>query len=233
MSDFHKMSALMKDLFPSNPEADKQALKAMAGHTEESAPTTKNYIQESTDVAQGSLAMDKDYSISDFAKLAGVQINETQKEGPAGQLKGKDAIAKQPAMTTNNPTRDKLVGEEDQDLAEPVFIRQEPKDAMSQAQRQLKQGMELIAKGSAMIDEAQAKIKEFTNTLSDRTLTKGEEKEKERLVKGMKKNKSDFKDRYGKDAEAVMYATATKNAKNESTHSSIKDRLLAELNKRK
>jgi hypothetical protein len=49
----------------------------------------------------------------------------------------------------------------------------------------------------------------------------------------MKKNKSDFKDRYGKDAEAVMYATATKMAKKESTHSSIKDRLLAELNKRK
>ena len=29
----------------------------------------------------------------------------------------------------------------------------------------------------------------------------------------MKKNKDDFKKRYGKDAEAVMYATATKNAK--------------------
>ena len=29
----------------------------------------------------------------------------------------------------------------------------------------------------------------------------------------MKKKKGDFKDRYGKDAEAVMYATATKLAK--------------------
>ena len=43
-------------------------------------------------------------------------------------------------------------------------------------------------------------------------MTKGEEGKKERLVKGMKKNKSDFKKRYGKDADAVMYATATKNA---------------------
>jgi len=51
-----------------------------------------------------------------------------------------------------------------------------------------------------------------THTTSGRSMTKGEEDEKERLVKGMKKNKADFKKRYGKDAEAVMYATATKNA---------------------
>lgn len=49
--------------------------------------------------------------------------------------------------------------------------------------------------------------------LAERTLTKGETKKKEKFVKGMKKAKGDFKDRYGKDAEAVMYATATKMAK--------------------
>ena len=49
--------------------------------------------------------------------------------------------------------------------------------------------------------------------LTERELTKGEEKEKERIVKGMKKSKSSFKKRYGKDADAVMYATATKLAK--------------------
>ena len=50
------------------------------------------------------------------------------------------------------------------------------------------------------------------HTTTGRSMTKGEEGEKERLVKGMKKNKADFKKRYGKDADAVMYATATKNA---------------------
>jgi hypothetical protein len=65
-------------------------------------------------------------------------------------------------------------------------------------------------------------------SVNERELSKGEEKEKERLVKGMKKNKSDFKDRYGDDAEAVMYATATKNAK-ESSVDSIKDQLYAAL----
>ena len=60
----------------------------------------------------------------------------------------------------------------------------------------------------------------------ERTLTKGEEAKKEKIVKGMKKNKDDFKKRYGKDAEAVMYATATKNAKKESF---IKDELYRRL----
>ena len=49
--------------------------------------------------------------------------------------------------------------------------------------------------------------------LVERELSNDEEKEKERLVKGMKKNKSDFQRRYGDDAEEVMYATATKRAK--------------------
>ena len=55
------------------------------------------------------------------------------------------------------------------------------------------------------------------HTTTGRSMTKGEEKEKERLVKGMKKNKADFKKRYGKDADAVMYATATKKAMAEGT----------------
>jgi hypothetical protein len=50
--------------------------------------------------------------------------------------------------------------------------------------------------------------------LSEKKLTKPEKKEKEKIVKGLKGQKKDFAKRYGtKDAEAVMYATATKLAK--------------------
>ncbi len=52
-----------------------------------------------------------------------------------------------------------------------------------------------------------------TDDVNERSLTKGEEKKKEKYVKGMKKRKKEFKDRYGDEAEAVMYATATKMAK--------------------
>ena len=49
--------------------------------------------------------------------------------------------------------------------------------------------------------------------LEERELTKKEKKQKEKVVKGMKRSKKDFKKRYGADAESVMYATATKMAK--------------------
>mgnify|MGYP006969363561 FL=1 len=52
--------------------------------------------------------------------------------------------------------------------------------------------------------------------LDERSLTKGEDKKKEKYVKGMKKSFSDFKSRYGDDAKSVMYATATKMAKEET-----------------
>ena len=55
--------------------------------------------------------------------------------------------------------------------------------------------------------------KKKESKVNERPLTKGEKKDKEKYVKGMKKSKGDFEKRYGKDAKAVMYATATKMAK--------------------
>ena len=63
--------------------------------------------------------------------------------------------------------------------------------------------------------------------MNERELTKDEMSDKEKYVKGMKKSKKDFKKRYGKDAESVMYATATKMAKeglNETEENSVSDK---------
>jgi len=49
--------------------------------------------------------------------------------------------------------------------------------------------------------------------LDERALDPTETKEKERIVKGMKKSAKSFKARYGKRAKEVMYATATARAK--------------------
>ena len=48
------------------------------------------------------------------------------------------------------------------------------------------------------------------------TMSAAELKKREKIVKGMKKKKGEFKDRYGKDAKNVMYATATKMAMKDS-----------------
>jgi len=50
------------------------------------------------------------------------------------------------------------------------------------------------------------------HTTTGRSMTGGEMDKREKIVKGMKKDKAGFKKRYGKDADAVMYATATKQA---------------------
>jgi hypothetical protein len=58
--------------------------------------------------------------------------------------------------------------------------------------------------------------------LSERELTPGEMKKREHYVKSMKKVKPDFEKRYGSDrGENVMYATATKMAKESTTESAM------------
>ncbi len=51
--------------------------------------------------------------------------------------------------------------------------------------------------------------------IDERKLTGGEKRSKEAKFKKLKKNKDDFKKRYGKDAESVMHAVATNQAKKE------------------
>ena len=68
--DFYAMSSMMKDLIPSDPEADKQALMAAAGKPVADIPVTKDYVNESAQVAPGSLPLDLD--LGSLAALAGV-----------------------------------------------------------------------------------------------------------------------------------------------------------------
>ena len=59
-------------------------------------------------------------------------------------------------------------------------------------------------------------VKEASFDLEEKTLTTAETDKKEEVVKSMKKGIQGFKDRYGSDAKSVMYATATKMAKDKA-----------------
>lgn len=54
---------------------------------------------------------------------------------------------------------------------------------------------------------------EFWEVILERRLTKGEKISKESNVKKLKKHLDKFEDQYGKDGKSVMYAIATKRAK--------------------
>lgn len=198
--DFNALQHKLFALDPVDPKEDLARLRAQAQGSS-AAPTneTVDYLQESVAVPEGSLKMDRDYSVNDFAALAGVVVEKRQK--PADQVRGKEPMPKAEPGRTRHPYQDRLVGDS---------VDNNKDERIAALER---------------------RVEALESMLSERELSSGEERKKERIVKGMKKNKSDFKDRYGDDAQAVMYATATKNAKNESIDS-IKDALYAALNKK-
>mgnify|MGYP000347567266 FL=1 len=201
--DFHDLQQKLFDIEPTDRAADKAKMLAdLGGQPQESVQVPQNIVQESVDVPQGSLQMDKDYSMSDFAALAGVNLTEGK------QKTGSAGQLKGKDAITKSATPG---GNESPHPARNKLVGEAEEDRITQLER---------------------RIEALEAMLNERPLTKGEENKKEKYVKGMKKNKDDFKKRYGKDAEAVMYATATKNAKSESVVS-IKDQLWARLNAKK
>jgi hypothetical protein len=75
--------------------------------------------------------------------------------------------------------------------------------AVHRASEKNKQGIKFIKYAAKKMEE---------ETISEKHLTPAEKSKKEEIVKSMKKGLSGFKERYGKRAKAVMYATATKQA---------------------
>ncbi len=113
--DFHKLQQKLFQMDPTDPREDLAKLQQAAQGGSSVSGTvepTKNYLQETAEVTQGTLELDKDYSVSDFAALAGVVTEGKQKTGSAGQAKGKDPMPKAKPGRTKHPLQDKLVGED-------------------------------------------------------------------------------------------------------------------------
>ena len=223
--DFHALQQKLFAMDPTDPREDLAKLRAQAGGNAPAPEAKVDYIAESASVPEGSLKMDRNYSVSDFAALAGVRLDEKQKHGD--YARGSDPMPKAEPGRTKHPLKDKLVGEASPDEEDKFHT-----DLDDLVHKTFGHSSDEEKSDKDRIAELEKRVEALEAQLSERTLTKGEEKEKERIVKGMKKNKSDFKDRYGDDAEAVMYATATKRAKNESSIDSIKDSLYAALTKK-
>ena len=96
-------NALQHKLFAMDPVDPREDIARMKAQAQAAAPAAASenidYITESVDVPQGTLEMDRDYSVTDFAALAGVTVNESQKTGSAGQCT--DASCKARAYYTS------------------------------------------------------------------------------------------------------------------------------------
>lgn len=91
-----------------------------------------------------------------------------------------------------------------------------PTPGEKKAAKDIKPGVSGYADRIAMLKSAQdrgALKNEEVEQVEERTLTEPEMNKREEYVKGMKKKLSGFKQRYGDRAKEVMYATATKMAK--------------------
>lgn len=111
--DFHALQQKLYNLDPTDPREDLEKLKAAAqGPMHDHAiPPTKDYVNESAKVPEGSLQLDKDYSVYDFAALAGV-IGES-KQKPADKVRAQEPMPTARAGRTEHPFKNRLVGEEE------------------------------------------------------------------------------------------------------------------------
>ena len=111
--DYHALQTKLFNLDPSDPREDLAKLQAQAqGGAVGDVPPTKDYVNESYEAQKGSMPLGIN-SITDFAALAGVRVDEKQKK--ADYAKGSDSMPKAQPGRTKHPLKDKLVGEDDKD----------------------------------------------------------------------------------------------------------------------
>ena len=74
--DFHDLQRKLFDIEPTSIAEDKAKMIAALQGDAPAAPAVQQPIAESYNVSEGSLQMDRDYSVNDFAALAGVKLTE-------------------------------------------------------------------------------------------------------------------------------------------------------------
>jgi hypothetical protein len=74
--DFNALQHKLFAMDPQDPADDIRKMTAMAANPQESVQPQQNIVQESANVQEGTMPVEGDYSLSDFAALAGVKLNE-------------------------------------------------------------------------------------------------------------------------------------------------------------
>jgi len=118
--DFAALQQKLFDIEPTDRAADLRQLAESVGNGPANAAAEAAVVvatdDPDLDFVQTVSEQESDYNLSELAALAGVTLNESQKTGSAGQLKGKDPMPKAKARG-KHPHVDKLVGEDLADVS--------------------------------------------------------------------------------------------------------------------
>ena len=111
--DFAALQQKLFDIEPTDRAEDLSQLAGSAGGMpQESVQTDNTLLQESVEIAEGTMPVEGNYSLSDFAKLAGVQLKEAKGDTWAKSLTrrvvGDDGIAAMDAGKKNYNKMDLL-----------------------------------------------------------------------------------------------------------------------------
>lgn len=202
--DFNALQHKLFALDPVDPKEDLARLRAQAqGSAAATVKESVDYLQESVRVPEGSLKMDRDYSVDDFAALAGVVVEKRQRD--ADKVRGSEPMPKAEPGRTRHPFQDRLVGDS---------IDNDKDDRIAALER---------------------RVEALEAMLNEREMSKSEIRQRDKYADDLPDR--EFKDRYGKDWEAVKYGTATNMAKRKKHNTSesidsIKSQLYAALNKK-
>ena len=127
-------------------------------------------------------------------------------DDPHNDKETRDGIKKSPA-------KKKRLADMDQAEAEKVYEEIERRSDVKMVKVKLPDGSVVMRKERPKIKIGKGYNEQVIYEMSDAQM-----KERERIVKGMKKNQADLKDRYGNQWRSVMYATAAKQAMDEQAH---------------
>jgi hypothetical protein len=162
----------------------------------------------------------------DLAKVEGKETNVTEKKAKPDYLDfDKDGDRKESMKKalsdkkkkTNEETLDEAQVTKDSVAKLLVKYGNNPESVKQMIEKEFDRAVKTYPNATASKIAEIIRILAEESNLDERSLTKGEEKKREKYVKGMKKSKADFKKRYGDRGEEVMYATATKMAKEGET----------------
>ena len=257
--DFNALQHKLFAMDPVDPAEDIAKMKAQAA-----APAAESssidYINESATVPEGSLQMDRDYSVTDFAALAGV-VSES-KQRPADKVRGKEPMpaTSKPSSTGEqpHPLKDRLVGEQQIDELDIVQRGTASNANVEQTLASIQGQLQTLSRTIQQLQTSVKQMSQQTNKPNNQQTPIGlgdlpgqmqldsiqnKAQPKERGIgeenKGLyhnvnarKKAGTSRSKNHPKAPSKKDWDNAAKTAQKESNNDSIKDKLYAALNKK-